>query len=106
MKKIVIFVVLVCVCGCSGKESESKKGVVIKDQISCSTEDSKFNLFLENGQIVSYVDSVDGDLGQETVDILNGEHLVGVTDNNVALKIMDKALKDLNGHCEKVYIEE
>ena len=103
MKKIVIFMALVCLCGCSNGVSKKEP---VKAEISCFTEDSKFNLFLEDGQIVKYVDSIDGELGQETVDILNGEHLVGITDNDEALKIMDRALKDLDGHCEKVFVEE
>ena len=45
-------------------------------------------------------------LGQETVNILNEEHLVGNTDNDNALKIMNGALADLNGRCEKVIVEE
>ncbi len=101
MKKIIIFVALVFLCGCSFGKKE-----VVRAEISCYTEDSKFNLFLENGQIVKYVDSIEGELHQETVDILNEEHLVGITDNDEALKIMDIALKDLDGHCEKVLVEE
>lgn len=97
---------ILCLCfllvGCSS----GTKHEVVKGEISCFTEDSKFNLLLEDGQIVKYVDSIDGELGQETVDILNEEHLVGVTDNDEALKIMSNALKDLNGHCEKVLVEE
>ena len=103
MKKIIIFMALVCVCGCSNTVNKREP---VKSEISCFTEDSKFNLFLEDGQIVKYVDSIDGELGQETVDILNDEHLVGITDNDEALKIMDRALKDLDGHCEKVLVEE
>lgn len=103
MKKIIIFMALVCICGCSNTTSKKE---VLRSEISCVTEDSKFNLFLEDGQIVRYVDSVDGELGQETVDILNSEHLVGVTNNDDALGIMDKALRDLDGYCEKVFVEE
>lgn len=99
-KKIVFCLALLFIVGCGAKKE------VIRGEISCTTEDSEFNLVLEAGQIVNYIDSIDGDLGQETVDILNSEHLVGVTDNEEALKIMDLALKDLSGHCEKVYIEE
>lgn len=102
MKRIIVLMALVCVCGCSN----ASKKEIMKSEISCYTEDSKFNLFLEDGQIVKYVDSVDGELHQETVDILNEEHLVGITDNDEALSIMDKALKDLDGHCEKVLVEE
>jgi len=104
MKKVFVFMALICLCGCSNR-SVSKKEVV-KGEISCVTEDSKFNLLLEDGQIVKYIDSIDGELGQETVDILNEEHLVGVSNNDEALRIMSNALKDLNGHCEKVLIEE
>ena len=105
MKKIIVFMALICLCGCGSSKTGVKKEV-IKGEISCVTEDSKFNLFLEDGQIVKYVDSVDGELGQETVDILNAEHLVGVIDNDEALKIMSNALRDLNGKCEKVLVEE
>lgn len=104
MKKVIIFMTLVFLCGCS--KSDIVKKEVVKGEISCFTEDSKFNLLLENGQIVKYIDSVDGELGQETVDILNEEHLVDVTDNDEALRIMNSALKDLDGHCEKVLIQE
>lgn len=99
-KKIILCLALLFVAGCGAKKE------VVRGEISCTTEDSKFNLVLEDGQIVNYIDSIDGDLSQETVDILNSEHLVGVTDNDEALRIMDIALKDLDGHCEKVYIEE
>ncbi len=111
-KKVIFsFAVLLLFTGCSGIKSSdvsSKKFKknVIKAEFICNTEDSNFNLFLEDGQIVKYIDSVDGELGQETVDILNSEHLVNVTDNDEALKIMDAALKDLNGHCEKVLEQE
>ena len=100
--KIILCLAFTLVCGCSS----GVKHEVVKAEISCFTEDSKFNLLLEDGQIVKYIDSIDGELHQETVDILNEEHLVGVTDNDEALRIMDMALKDLNGHCEKVLVEE
>lgn len=100
MKKIFfIAIVLFLFTGCSIFNNTPVKEVLKKD-ITCNTEDSSFVLKLENGQIVSYIDSVDGELGQETVDILNQEHLVGITDNDEALKIMDNALSDLDGHCE------
>lgn len=110
-KVICCFVVLLLFTGCSsndvsGSGSKKSKKNVIKAEIMCNTEDSNFNLLLEDGQIVKYIDSVDGELGQETVDILNSEHLVNVSDNDEALKIMDAALKDLNGHCEKVLDQE
>ena len=102
--------VFVCLCflffitGCSS-ESHVVKRDVVKAQISCTADGNNFVLYLEDGQIVRYVDSIDGDLGQETVDILNQEHLVGVKDNDTALSIMDTALKDLDGHCEKILSE-
>ena len=99
-KKIALCFALFLIVGCGAKKE------VVKGEITCTTEDSKFNLILEDGQIVSYIDSVDGDLGQETVDILNSEHLVGVSDNDEALRIMSAALKDLDGYCEKVFSEE
>lgn len=99
-KKIILCLVVLLVSGCGTKKE------VVRGEISCATEDSKFNLILENGQIVNYIDSIDGDLGQETVDILNSEHLVGVTDNDEALRIMNTALRDLDGYCETVSIEE
>ena len=99
------FFVLFLITGCGSVSSKVKKNVV-KGEIACTADGSNFNLLLEDGQIVKYIDSVDGELGQETVDILNQEHLVGVTDNDVALSIMDNALKDLDGHCEKVSSEE
>lgn len=105
-KKIfVCSLVLFLITGCGNEPSKSKKNVV-KGEITCSADGSNFNLLLEDGQIVKYIDSIDGELGQETVDILNQEHLVGVTDNDTALNIMDNALKDLDGHCEKVSSEE
>ena len=82
--------------GCSFNGSKP----VYKKDITCHTDDTSFVLKLENGQIVKYIDSIDGELGQETVDILNQEHLQGVTDNEEALKIMNLALSDLNGGCE------
>jgi len=99
------FLVLFLITGCGVNSSKPKKNVV-KGEITCTADGSNFNLLLEDGQIVKYIDSIDGELGQETVDILNQEHLVGVTDNDTALSIMDNALKDLDGHCEKVSSEE
>lgn len=86
--------------GFGSKASEAVDEPVITKQITCSTDDSSFDLILGNGQIIRYIDSIDGELGQETVDILNQEHLVGVTDNDEATSIMSAALVDLNGHCE------
>lgn len=97
--------IMFLVTGCGSAENKIKKNIV-KAEISCSADGSNFNLLLEDGQIVKYIDSVDGELGQETVDILNEEHLVGVSDNDEALRIMDSALKDLDGYCEKVVSEE
>ena len=84
----------------SGKTVKKSNKPVVKGEIKCTVEDSVFTLLLEDGQIVSYIDSVEGDLGQSPVDILNEEHLVGVTDNDEALKRMNLALKDLDGYCE------
>jgi len=86
-------------CSISGNDNFFKRDVLKKD-ITCYVDDSNFVLKLEDGQIVKYIDSVDGELGQETVDILNDEHLVGITDNEQALKIMNEALSDLGGYCE------
>lgn len=84
----------------SGKTVKKSNKAVQKAEFHCSAEGDVFTLLLEDGQIVSYIDSVDGDLGQNPVDILNEEHLVGVTDNAEALKRMNIALKELDGYCE------
>ena len=81
-----------CSSGVTVKES-------IKGEMECVVEDSRFTLMLEDGQIVKYIDSVDGELGSEIVDILNDEHLVGVTDNDEAIRIMNASLNDLDGYC-------
>lgn len=107
IKKIICcFSFLFIFTGCKSDLENHIEPVIVTDEITCTADDNKFNLILENGQIVKYIDSVDGVLGQEIVDILNDEHLVGVVDNDEALKIMDSALKDLDGYCEKVYTEE
>lgn len=98
-KKVFLLFVLVCLTGCGISSNTIKKDVLKKD-ITCHVDDSNFILKLEDGQIVSYIDSVDGELGQETVDILNQEHLVGISDNDEALTIMNEALSDLDGYCE------
>lgn len=99
MKKffLVIFMFLFVLCGCSSKKVNKQ---VSKRDINCYADGSSFTLMLEDGQIVKYIDSVDGDLGQEVVDILNEEHLMGVTDNDVAFDIMNVALSDLGGYCK------
>lgn len=91
---------ILLLCGCSNTTSTEQPKEIIKGEMNCTVEDSNFTLMLENGQIVKYIDSVDGDLGQETVDILNEEYLIGVTDNDEAIKIMNEGLSDLEGHCE------
>ena len=85
-------------CGCSSNVIKDEP--VVSGSMNCVVEDSIFTLYLENGQIVKYVDSVDGELPQETVDILNSEYLVGVTDNDEAIRLMNEGLSDLEGHCE------
>ena len=85
--------------GCANVKNE-KPVEIIKGSMNCVVENSTFTLELENGQIVKYIDSVDGELPQETVDILNQEYLVDITDNDEAIRIMNESLKDLNGHCE------
>ena len=94
-------VFLLCGCssnGLSGSSNSSK--VVVKGSMNCVVEDSEFVLELENGQIVKYIDSIDGELSEDTVNILNEEYLVGVTDNDEAIRRMNDGLKDLGGHCE------
>ena len=111
MKKcFLISLVPFLLCGCSfsvvGKNEASNSNMnaiskpVVNGKMKCVTEDSEFMLELSNGQIVRYIDSVDGELPQETVDILNEEHLLGVTDNDTAILRMNEGLKDLGGHCE------
>lgn len=107
MKKILICFMIIFVCGCSNsnetKEQINKnieKQEVVSKTIECNTEDSNFTLYLENGQIVKYIDSIDGDLGIETVEILNTEHLVGVGDNDEALSIMNSVMIELGGSCK------
>lgn len=100
MKKILLtLLLLILLCGCANTKLETKKEI-IKGTMTCNVEDSTFILELENGQIVKYIDSVDGELPQETVDIINEEYLVGITDNEEAVKAMNEGLKDLEGHCE------
>lgn len=107
-KVIVCFGLMLLFAGCtnnSSNENSTSSGLfkksVVKGEIYCTVEDSSFTLMLEDGQIVKYIDSVDGELGQETVDILNEEHLVGVTDNDEVLRIMDATLSELGGSCSK-----
>ena len=92
------FMFLLFFTGCSTSVEQPKE--IIRGEMNCTVEDSSFTLMLENGQIVKYIDSVDGELPQETVDILNEEYLVGVTDNDEAIRLMDEGLSDLEGHCE------
>jgi hypothetical protein len=100
-KSIIFLLVFLFVTGCGLGDSNSTKSIeVARKDISCHSDDSDFVLKLENGQIVKYIDSVEGELGQEVVDILNSEHLVGNTDNDNALRIMNIALTDLGGYCE------
>lgn len=106
-KKVILFIgILFFIVGCSNNvgntndNSNSTQEIIYTKEINCSLDDSNFVLELQNGQIVKYIDEIDGDLGQETVDILNSEHLVGVSDNDTALTIMDAALKDLGGFCK------
>lgn len=99
MKKILLIFLLLVVVGCSSGNEVLDEKVVVTKEIKCNLDGTNFTLVLENGQIVKYIDEVDGDLGQETVDILNSEHLVGNSDNDKALSIMDAALKDLGGYC-------
>lgn len=99
MKKILIFSFLILVC-CSCKNNKMNDKKISKRQIFCNNSDNEFILNLENGQIVSYIDSIDGDLGDEIVNILNEEHLVGVSDNDKALKIMNDVLIQNGGSCK------
>ena len=97
-KRFIYFLpILFLMSGCIKIEAPKE---IIKGTMNCVVEDSTFTLELENGQIVKYIDSVDGELPQETVDILNEEYLVGVTDNDEAIRLMNEGLKDLEGHCE------
>lgn len=109
MKKVFFIVCLAfLICGCSNSDTDSnqqgssgvKKNFVVNGSMECFTEDSKFTLELSDGQIVKYIDSIDGELSQETIDILNEEYLVGVTDNAVAIARMSEGLRDLGGYCE------
>ena len=116
MKKILVFfMVLFLVVGCTGNTTSDNSDTTIKTnstkksskkQVSkavfhCNTDDSVFDLYLENGQIVKYVDSEDGDLGNQPVEILNSEHLVGVSDNDQAFIKMNEALFELEGSCSR-----
>lgn len=99
MRKVLLFLLLLVVAGCSSENVVEEKKEVVTKEIRCSLDGSNFTLVLENGQIVKYIDDVDGELGHETVDILNSEHLVGNEDNDKALNIMSSALEDLGGYC-------
>lgn len=103
-KKFILCFVLLFIVGCGSNLDSNDNSPSL--EALCSADGNEFRLVLKKGQIVKYVDSVDGELGQETLDILNQEHLVGVSDNDEALRIMDIALKDLDGHCEKASVEE
>jgi len=96
MKRICLcfFVFLFTGCG-------SVKNNAVVDNFSCITDDSSFDIVVSNGKIIKYIDSNDGELGQETVDIINDEHLSNVNNNDDALVIMDGVMKDLGGFCEK-----
>ena len=110
-KKIILLICLVLISGCGNKvssdisdsssssvKSSKKKSFM---EISCTSFDSSFLLYLENGQVVKYVDSIDGDLGENPVNIINEEHLSGVSSNDEALSIMNLVMKELDGGCEK-----
>lgn len=100
-----LFILLLCGCSTNidlgGKSSSiDVPKEIISGRMECAVEDSSFVLELENGQIVRYIDSIDGELKEETVNILNEEYLVGVTDNDEAIRRMNEGLSDLGGHCE------
>lgn len=110
MKKFYFCFLVLCLMGCRN-ESLNTDGLddqnntndivneVIRNDIYCTLDGSGFTLTLENGQIIRYIDDIEGELGQETIDILNNEHLVGVKSNDDALNIMAIALNDLGGSC-------
>ena len=105
---IIIISFLLLLTGCVGNNAEDSfiNGTdIVSDEVVCRTDDSNFKLIFENGQIVKYIDFIDGDLGQEIVDILNSEHLIGVNNNDDALIAMNDALRNLNGFCEKSSFE-
>lgn len=104
-KKVLFLSVLLFVfTGCS-HESSSVDDVVLSSNYdsvaNCYLDGDKFTMYFKSGKIVKYTDPIDGDLSQESIDVINGEHLVGVVSDDKAISIMDKVIKDLGGYCEK-----
>ena len=96
MKKFCLCFFVLLIVGCGRTKNE-----VSTDTFSCVTDDSSFEIVVSDGKIVKYVDSVDGELKQESIDIINGEYLIEVEDNNETLTIMDNVMRELGGYCEK-----
>ena len=113
MNKKVIFLcfILLCFCGCSKSSSVDGEDEVLssvkvykksdESVANCETDESKFSIVLKDGQVVRYYDSVDGELGAQTIDIINSEYLTQVTDDDKAISIMNGVMKELGGYCEK-----
>lgn len=96
MKKLFLCFFMFLFVGCGNAKKE-----VVTDTLSCVTDDSSFNIVVSDGKAIKYIDSIDGELGQETVDIINEEHLSNVNNNDEALNIMDSVMHELGGYCEK-----
>ena len=113
MNKKVLFIcfILLCFCGCGNISS-----VVDNDEVSkpikvvsktgetvanCFTDESEFSIVFKDGQVVRYYDSVDGELVGDAINIINTEYLVGVTEDDRAISIMNSVMTELGGYCEK-----
>ena len=114
MKKIILclcFIVLLTGCGdkvndvVQEQEEELKPINVVKEAdesvAGCFMDGIKFSIVFKNGQIVKYYDPYDGELDQEGIDLINNEHLIGITDDDQAISIMNGVIKELGGYCEK-----
>ncbi len=99
--RLLVFFAFFLITGCGSSTSSLSSDVqVISNDIHCVTSYSDFVLTFENGHVVKYVDSIDGEL-IDIIDILNDEHFSSISNNDDAISIMSNVISELGGYCEK-----
>ena len=90
---ILMFLLLILLTGCKSKQEDKI--------LTCNFTTTSITLTIRKGQIVKYVDEIQGEFSKDKIEQLNREYLQNIKDNNEAYMILRGVIASTGGDCEE-----
>lgn len=71
-----------------------------QEKLECEIGDTNITLTIKDGNIIKYVDKIEGELPQEKIDVLNESYLKSVNNNSEAITKLKEVIATNGGFCK------